>query len=117
MPEQKKITVLNKVGARLWELADGRRSVADMAHVIATEYEVSQSKAEVDVLAFCRDLARTWPADLELTLPPEDRRRRRALCPYGRRRTFSSVVEWWQIFQEGHYGADTGTQSPMRSRL
>jgi len=55
--EQKKITVLNGVGARLWALADGQHSIADMARVIATEYEVSPVKAEADALVFCRDLA------------------------------------------------------------
>jgi hypothetical protein len=55
--EQKKITVLNGVGARLWELADGQRTIREMARVIADEYEVSLVKAESDTLAFCRDLA------------------------------------------------------------
>jgi hypothetical protein len=55
--EQKKVTVLNAVGARLWELADGRRTIAEMARVIAEEFEVSQVKAEADTLAFCRDLS------------------------------------------------------------
>lgn len=53
---QKTVTVLNGVGARLWELADGQRSLADLARVIAAEYEVSLVKAESDALAFCRDL-------------------------------------------------------------
>ena len=39
--EQKKVTVLNGVGARLWELADGQHSIAEIARVIAGEYEVS----------------------------------------------------------------------------
>ena len=55
--EQKKITVLNGVGARLWELADGQRTIREMARVIAEEYEVSPVKAESDTLAFCRELA------------------------------------------------------------
>lgn len=54
--EQKKVTVLNGVGARLWQLTDGQHTVADMARVIAGEYEVSLAKAESDALAFCRDL-------------------------------------------------------------
>lgn len=55
--EQKKIAVLNGVGARLWELADGQHSIAEIACVIADEYEVSLVKAESDALTFCRDLA------------------------------------------------------------
>ncbi len=56
-PEQGKVTVLNGVGARVWELIDGQHTIAEMARVIADEYEVSLIKAETDTLAFCRDLA------------------------------------------------------------
>jgi hypothetical protein len=56
-PGQGKVAVLNGVGARLWELADGQHTVSDMARVIAAEYEVSLIKAESDALAFCQDLA------------------------------------------------------------
>lgn len=55
-PRQSKVAVLNGVGARLWALADGQHCVADMARVIADEYEVSLVKAEADALTFCRDL-------------------------------------------------------------
>jgi hypothetical protein len=55
--EQKKVAVLNGVGARIWELTDGQRSIADIAQVIAGEFEVSLVKAESDALAFFRDLA------------------------------------------------------------
>ena len=57
-PAQQKVTVLNAVGARLWELTDGERSVADLARMIADEYEVSLVKAQADALAFCHDLVR-----------------------------------------------------------
>jgi hypothetical protein len=55
--ERKKLTVLNAVGARLWELADGENTVEDLARTIADEYGVSLAKAESDVLVFCQDLA------------------------------------------------------------
>jgi hypothetical protein len=55
-PEQGKVRVLNSVGARLWELADGERTIAEMAAVIAGEYEVSLAQAESDALKFCTDL-------------------------------------------------------------
>jgi hypothetical protein len=54
--ERKKLTVLNRVGARFWELADGQHTVGDIARVIAGEYEVSLAKAEADVVVFCQDL-------------------------------------------------------------
>lgn len=56
-PVHSKVTVLNGVGARLWELADGQRKIGEMARVIADEYEVSLTKAESDAQTFCHDLA------------------------------------------------------------
>lgn len=55
-PAQGKIRVLNRVGTRLWELADGRRSVDEMASAIAAEYGVGLDRARSDALAFCADL-------------------------------------------------------------
>jgi len=55
-PQQGKVRVLNSVGARLWELADGERTIAEMAAVIAGEYAVSPTRAESDALKFCTEL-------------------------------------------------------------
>jgi hypothetical protein len=56
-PVQGKVRVLNGVGTRLWELADGQHSIAEMASVIAAEYDVDHDLARSDALAFCADLA------------------------------------------------------------
>jgi hypothetical protein len=56
-PAQGKVRVLNRVGSRLWELADGRRSVEEMAVIIADEYGVGLDRARGDSLAFFADLA------------------------------------------------------------
>jgi hypothetical protein len=56
-PGYGKVTVLNGVGARIWELMDGQHSISQIAGTIANEYDVSVVKAESDVLAFCQDLA------------------------------------------------------------
>jgi hypothetical protein len=56
-PAQGKVRVLNRVGTRLWELADGRRSVEEMASIVSDEYGVEIDRARVDALAFCTDLA------------------------------------------------------------
>lgn len=56
-PQQGKVRVLNSVGARLWELADGERTIAAMAAAIAGEYDVSLAHAESDALTFCAQLA------------------------------------------------------------
>jgi pyrroloquinoline quinone biosynthesis protein D len=55
-PGQGKVRVLNPVGARLWELANGDRTAGDIVWIIASEYEVDPARAEADVLAFYSDL-------------------------------------------------------------
>jgi pyrroloquinoline quinone biosynthesis protein D len=55
-PAQGKVRVLNRVGTRLWELADGQRSVEEMAAIVADEYGVDIDRARVDALVFCADL-------------------------------------------------------------
>lgn len=55
-PVQGKVRVLNSVGARIWELADGGRSIGEIARQVAQEYEVDLPQAEADALAFCLDL-------------------------------------------------------------
>lgn len=53
---QNKIRVLNPVGARLWELADGRLAVSEIAQKIVAEYQVELVRAQADALAFYDDL-------------------------------------------------------------
>ena len=55
-PGQARIRVLNAVGARIWELVDGQRTLGDIAQAIRAEYKVDLSRAQADVLAFCADL-------------------------------------------------------------
>jgi hypothetical protein len=55
-PAQGKVRVLNRVGTRLWELADGRRSVEEVARIVADEYGVEPDRARADALAFFADL-------------------------------------------------------------
>ena len=57
LPEQGKVQVLNEVGARIWSLADGTRTVREIAAVICAEYEVDRAQAEADTLAFVLELA------------------------------------------------------------
>ena len=48
---------LNKVGARLWMLADGTKSIDDLAELITAEFEISQSQAVKDVAELVEQLA------------------------------------------------------------
>ena len=52
LPEQGQVKVLNEVGARIWALADGTRTVRDIVDTICTEYEVEPAQAEADTLDF-----------------------------------------------------------------
>ncbi len=56
LPNKGKVKVLNDVGARIWELADGSRTIAEIAAVITAEYAVPQAQAEADTLAFVAEL-------------------------------------------------------------
>ncbi|MCE7938125.1 PqqD family protein [bacterium] len=55
-PDHGQIKVLNDVGARVWQLADGTRTVRSIVAEICLEYEVEQERAEADTLAFIADL-------------------------------------------------------------
>jgi hypothetical protein len=58
LPARGEIKVLNAVGARIWSLADGSRTIAQIAAVIADEYAVQPARAETEALAFVQELAR-----------------------------------------------------------
>ncbi len=56
LADRGQVKVLNEVGARIWELIDGWRTVRQIAAVIGTEYDVDLSRAEADTLAFVDEL-------------------------------------------------------------
>jgi Coenzyme PQQ synthesis protein D (PqqD) len=47
---------LNGVGAFIWELIDGERSLLDIQHEIVEEFEVASEEAERDLRDFVDDL-------------------------------------------------------------
>ena len=47
---------LNRVGARLWVLADGSKSISDLAGLITQEFEISLDEAEKDILELAEQL-------------------------------------------------------------
>jgi hypothetical protein len=57
-PKKGMVRVLNPAGARIWEMIDGQRTVAELAAGIAAEYGIEMSRAEADTIAFCEDLVR-----------------------------------------------------------
>jgi hypothetical protein len=56
LPDRGEVKVLNEVGAQIWTLADGTRSVRDIAAALCVEYEVPPTEAEADTLTFLAEL-------------------------------------------------------------
>lgn len=50
------IYVLNEVGARVWELLDGKRDIEEITDVVCTEYDIILEEAERDIKEFLKDL-------------------------------------------------------------
>jgi len=48
---------LNEVGARVWELCDGDRSLDDIVAVVTSEYDVDTNTARADVTELLEQLA------------------------------------------------------------
>ena len=51
------VNVLNPVGSRIWDLADGRKTIAEIAELLAQEFDVSYETALKDAIEFTGDLA------------------------------------------------------------
>ncbi|MBI5878714.1 MAG: PqqD family protein [Chloroflexi bacterium] len=56
LSESGDVEVLNRVGARIWELADGTRTIGEIAQLIEREYDVALPQAQADVQAFVERL-------------------------------------------------------------
>jgi hypothetical protein len=52
LPEENVVKVLNVVGSRIWDLADGTRTVREIAQTIHQEFDVDLAQAEQDVIEF-----------------------------------------------------------------
>ena len=50
------VTVLNSVGARIFELSDGHHTVAQITECIIDEFDVSATVAEQDVTSFVESM-------------------------------------------------------------
>ena len=56
LADSSEVNVLNQVGSRIFELANGYNSVEEISEIIAGEYEISREKADSDVTEFIRHL-------------------------------------------------------------
>jgi hypothetical protein len=63
-PKSGNVRVLNGVGGAIWQLINGRNTIADMHGYLAAQYEVSSEQAANDVQHFLTELAQrhliTW---------------------------------------------------------
>ena len=52
---------LNLLGAEIWKLCDGERSVDDIVEVLSGQYDVERTELESDVVEFLAGMAeKTW---------------------------------------------------------
>ena len=56
LADTSEVSVLNQVGSRIFELADGSSSVDDIARVIGDEYDIAPEQAKADVQEFIQQL-------------------------------------------------------------
>jgi hypothetical protein len=56
-PAENTVRMLNTVGSRVWELADGRRTVDEIAGVLAQEFDVDMDQARDSASGFVDELA------------------------------------------------------------
>lgn len=55
-PGQMMVHVLNAVGSKIWDLADGERNIGDIARILTEEFDVSYDTALRDAAEFTEDL-------------------------------------------------------------
>ncbi len=58
LSEVSEINVLNEVGARIFELADGTHTINEIVQIISDEYDAPAQQIEGDVLEFVHKLVK-----------------------------------------------------------
>jgi hypothetical protein len=56
LPDKGEVKVLNEVGAQIWVLADGTRSVREIVVALCAEFEAAPAVVEADTLKFLAEL-------------------------------------------------------------
>ena len=56
MPQKGQVKVFNEVGAVIWELIDGKRTIEIIIEEIVSQFDVDPFTAESDVLNFISEL-------------------------------------------------------------
>lgn len=58
LSEKSVVQVFNPVGSRIFELADGNHSVAQIIQIVLQEYDVSPDQGQADILNFLEELVK-----------------------------------------------------------
>lgn len=56
LSESSEVNVLNTVGSRIFELADGTHTIAEIAETLCAEFDVSEDEAQEDTISFIKKL-------------------------------------------------------------
>jgi len=56
VPSLGRINVLNEIGACIWSLSDGTRTVKEIAEAICVDYDIDLATAEADTMRFLEEL-------------------------------------------------------------
>jgi len=57
--------ILNETGCRIWELLDGKKTVAEVVDCICTEYAVSKPRAMQDIIHILHQLYQEKLVEIE----------------------------------------------------
>ena len=64
---------LNPVGTRVWELADNKRTINEIANIICREFKVDRKTAVKDIAIFIGELLKKKICKLSRYKPPKSR--------------------------------------------
>lgn len=56
LPDTGKVIVINDVGARIWSLLNGERTIKEISKIIETEYSSPSQKIQQETIDFLSDL-------------------------------------------------------------
>ena len=85
VPKERKIT-LDQVGSEVWQMCDGRTTVAEMIDSLRDKYKLDRKEAEVSLLSYLKTLGQKH--FVGFVLPGEERSRD------GKSRGSASGKEW-----------------------
>lgn len=71
-PQERELHTLNEVGTTIWQLADGSRTLRQVAQELSQIYEIAPEEVLPDVLAFAQEMVEKGVAFLSEQPTSED---------------------------------------------